>query len=153
MKSIRYEINKSSYDDIKKHLIACDNYFVPKLSKKVKIDEYSRKLINNAIRIEAWSSSTLIGLIAFYINVGNSFLFITNVSVLTDFKGFGIAKNLMQELINQSQHSKLKEIKLEVNKSNSNAINLYKFFNFEIENENQDNYLMKKNIQNEYKRL
>lgn len=143
---ISYKINQSDYEAIKKHLNVCDVYFVPKLSDKVKIDEYAIKIKNNATRVEAWNEDTLVGLVAFYYNIEKPYAFITNVSILNEFKGMGIAKKLMQEVINQSQHLKIKEIELEVNKFNSNAINLYKFFNFEIDDENQDNYLMKKII-------
>lgn len=144
MKRIEYQINQSSYDDIYAHLIACDVYFIPRLSEKVAIDIYSKKIIDNAIRMEAWENNVLIGLIAFYSNKENSFAYITNVSVLNEFKGIGIAKKLMQETINEVQKIKFKTIRLEVNKSNSKAINLYRLLDFEIKDENQDYYLMEK---------
>jgi ribosomal protein S18 acetylase RimI-like enzyme len=144
MEKIKYQINKSSYNDVYDHLIACDVYFVPRLSEKIAIDTYSKKIIDNAIRIEAWKNNVLVGLIAFYSNKENSFAYITNVSVLNEFNGIGVAKKLMQETIYEVQKIKYKTIRLEVNKSNSKAIDLYRLLDFEIYEENQDNYLMGK---------
>lgn len=141
---VLYDINKSDYHDIHKHLVACDVSFIPKLSEKVNIATYSKKIKDNAIRVEAWKEDTLIGLVAFYFNNENHFAYITNVSVINDYKGFGVAKKLLKKAIDHTQTLNCEIVKLEVSKSNYNAIQLYKLFGFEIEDENQENYLMKK---------
>ncbi len=153
IESLLYDINKSDYHDIHKHLMACDISFIPKLSEKVNIIDYSKKIKDNAIRIEAWKEDVLIGLVALYFNNENHFAYITNVSVLNEYKGFGVAKKLLKETLDHTQTLNCEIVKLEVSKSNFNAIRLYNLFGFEIEDENNENYLMKKIVQNEYKGL
>lgn len=146
MENIHYKTNQSDYNDIYYHLIECDLFFNPKLSEKIDIVEYSKKINAKAIRVEAWNNDLLIGLVAYYFNPENSTAFITNVSVLDRFKGLGIAKKLLQEAIDQVKCLNCHSINLEVNKSSSVVINLYLKFNFELTGENLDNYLMKKRM-------
>ena len=44
-----YEIGAASQNEIHIHLLDCDRYFIPKLSDKVDIYEYSEKIFNAAI--------------------------------------------------------------------------------------------------------
>ena len=53
MKTIEYKINQSSNLDILQHLNNCDDNFIPKLSSKVNLKDYSNKIFENAVRIEA----------------------------------------------------------------------------------------------------
>lgn len=146
MENIHYKTNQSDFNDIYYHLMECDLFFNPKLSEKIDIVEYSKKINAKAIRVEAWNNDLLIGLVAYYFNPENSTAFITNVSVLDSFKGLGIAKKLLQEAINQIEFINCISIQLEVGKSSFAAINLYLKFDFEIAGDNLDNYLMKKII-------
>lgn len=81
MEAIKYKIDKSTVEDIFLHLNTCDLDYIPKLSLKVNIDEYSQKLFQNANRFEAWNNNKLIGLLAIYFNFEENFAFITNVSI------------------------------------------------------------------------
>jgi ribosomal protein S18 acetylase RimI-like enzyme len=139
-----YKIKTATGKEILSHLLLCKNNFIPPLDKKVMLEEYSIKIAEKAITFEAWNELNLIGLIAAYFNDKiNSIGFITNVSLIENFKGMGIASELMIMCINYARQNNFKEIKLEVNSNNLNAIKLYKKFNFqEIENNCNNNILM-----------
>lgn len=146
MKDIIYKINESTIEDIVEHLNLCDLDFIPKLSSKVNIVDYSIKLFEKANRFEAWKKNKLVGLVALYYNFEENLGFITSVSVLHEYNGNGIAKKLFEFVIAQIKELKFKKLLLEVNKSNYGAIKLYEHFNFKICKETEDNYLLKINI-------
>ena len=130
---ILYTTNIASLDDIYNHLITCDSNFDPSLSTRVNLMDYSNKIRNNAITIEAWHCKELIGLIACYANdQKQKAAFITTISVVLDFQKRGIAKNLMLNLLRERRISRFKEIWLEVFIDNKAAISLYSKFGFKI---------------------
>ena len=137
---IIYSQNQSTTDDVYIHLKSCDNQFVPHLSSKVELNEYSKKIVDKAIRFEAWDKKALIGLVAAYCNKLEGFLYITNVSVEIKYQGVGIAKQLLHSSIVFANENNLNFIELEVNKKNQNAINLYKKLKFENLKENSESY-------------
>jgi len=129
-KAITYFTNYATEEDIHLHLLICKNNFIPALDVTVNINEYARKIRNNAVTFEAWHNKILIGLIAAYFNNKNIKGYITNVSVHGDYLRKGIASKLMNDCINYGNKIRYKEISLEVNKLNKNAIILYEKFNF-----------------------
>ncbi|MBP2283051.1 ribosomal protein S18 acetylase RimI-like enzyme [Flavobacterium sp. CG_23.5] len=147
---IKFCQNCSTTDDIFIHLKLCDAQFVPYLSSKVILKEYSEKLFNKAVRFEAWNKTTLIGLVAAYLNPVDSFLYITNVSVTPDYQGKSIAKQLLLSSILFTKENNLNFIELEVNKNSINAINLYKKLNFEnLKEDSESCFLIYKIRRNE----
>lgn len=129
--TIEFKIGVASQNEISIHLLECDRYFIPKLSAKVKISEYSEKISKKAINFEAWDINKLIGLVSMYVNKENtSFGYITNVSIINEYKNRGIASNLLKKCIKYSNEINLNWISLEVNANNASALNLYNKFNF-----------------------
>lgn len=130
---IEYLINKASLTEITEHLLSCDADFVPRLSARVNIKAYAKRIAGNAIRIEAWTSGTLIGLVAVYCNdLERGTAYITSVSVLRAWVGKGIATRLVSRCIEQAKASQMKRIGLEVSKENAPAIKLYEKSGFII---------------------
>lgn len=128
---ILYTENKSTIEDLKNHLELVSSSFVPVLSERVNINEYSLKIYTNAIRFEAWVNGCLVGLIACYANDERTkSAFITNVSVLSNMRGQGIAKQLFNHLLSSSHIRRFNSISLAVNSKNNIAISLYKSFGF-----------------------
>ena len=140
--SIEYKIASSSKEQIQSLLTNCDKYFVPKLSKKVNIEEYAKKIFDNAINFEAWNSDHLIGLIAMYVNTQDSLGYITNVSVNSEFANNGIASTLLTNCIEYAKEKNIDKINLEVNENNTNALKLYNKFKFEIYEEKESSKFM-----------
>lgn len=128
--NIQYKTNTASQKQIESHFSACDALFLDQICQRVKIEEYTVKIFKYAEKVEAWIGSELVGLLAMYENFENSFGFITDVSVVTEHKGKGIASKLLENSIQYANESDLSEIKLEVDEDNIAAISLYRKFGF-----------------------
>jgi ribosomal protein S18 acetylase RimI-like enzyme len=127
---IVYKIKTASTAEILQHLKNCSSNFSPPLDERVDVDVYSQKLHEKSITFEAWNGHLLAGLLAAYFNQNTRFVFVTNVSVLKDYMGLGIASELLRQCITDAQDKNFDEIKLEVHAENYPAIALYRKFNF-----------------------
>jgi len=136
---VTYRIKTANTQEILEHLRKCDDSFQPILTKRVNIEEYARKICDKAITFEAWHGKILVGLLAAYFsNDSKRCVFITNVSVLEDFMGMGVASRLLQECKQYAVQENFWEIRLEVNKENVRAIHLYRKFNFALDETGKD---------------
>ena len=123
---IQYTIGLATYSDIRTHLEACKNNFIPPLQDTVDMDSYAQKIKSKSVTFEAWQNGHLAGLIAAYFNdPGKEFGFITNVSVESEFAGKGIASNLLNNAVKYAQENRFNEIRLKVHSGNALAIKLY----------------------------
>jgi ribosomal protein S18 acetylase RimI-like enzyme len=130
-------------DEIYLHLKCCNNNFIPHLEETVNIKAYSKKIYEKAVTFEAWGNNLLLALVAAYLNDKNKQTgYITNVSILKEYMGIGITSRLMRSVIDYSRQQCFKEIKLEVNRNNCAAINLYKKFGFNIVEGKDNNLIM-----------
>jgi ribosomal protein S18 acetylase RimI-like enzyme len=145
MKAIEYKKNHSNAIDILNHLNNCDDNFIPKLSSKVNLQDYSNKIFDNAVRYEAWFNNDLIGLVAVYQNIIKQEMFITNVSIENKYTGNGIANQLMNQLLILFNSQDFNKIKLEVEVNNKIAINLYTKYNFKLESQNANSLTLELN--------
>ncbi len=112
------------------HLEGCDKNYIPSLSERVNIKEYSEKIADKAVTFEAWDKDKLVGLAAVYLNMMSLSAFVTNVSVLKDYSGNGVASQLMLNCIQYASQKKIGRICLEVDQNNAKAMHLYKRLNF-----------------------
>ncbi len=129
-----YTLNKASEAEIVEHLETCGSDFVPPLSGRVKIRDYAKKIFSKAMRFEAWSAGTLVGLVAAYCNDQEKRIaYITNVSVLREWKGKGVAAQLMSQCVEHARASGMGRISLEVAGNNTPAIKLYEKSGFVAE--------------------
>jgi ribosomal-protein-alanine N-acetyltransferase len=113
------------------HLAHCDADFIPALSSRVKIAEYANKIAGRATRFEAWYGETLVGLVAAYFGTGEArVVHITNVSVLRERSGHGIAAALMRRCLERAKEQGIGRITLEVGEKNAPALRLYEKFGF-----------------------
>lgn len=141
---ISHKSDTANEEDIYKHLMSCQNQFIPPLSNTVNVSEYSKKIKKLATTIEAWDKEILVGLVAVYCNdFSKKNAFITNVSVMPKYTGMGIAINLMNTTVAHVKTFNFESISLEVNKNNINALMLYKKCNFETDNNFEDIIKMK----------
>lgn len=126
MEEIEYTRGKSFFEQIKKHLLACDDFFVPRLSSKIEISLYAEKLTLHAVNFEAWNGVELIGLVSVYVNdLHKRLAFISNVSIISTFAGKGIATALLKESILYAQKLQFDTMGLEVSARNASALQLY----------------------------
>ena len=127
--SINIRQKSATLNDILQHLRACDESHDPKLSDKVDIPSYAKKIFEQAETYEAWSNKRLIGLVAAYKNSDNTG-FITNVSVTYEYVNRGIADSLMQCCVDDATRSAIRDLTLEVAQNNTKAIRLYEKYRF-----------------------
>ena len=144
---IEFKINRATVEDIYKHLLACNNLFVPILSEKVDLQKYSAKLFGMSETFEAWDNKALIGLVAAYFNnLNTKKAFITNVSVEKNYSKKGIASNLLLMTHDFATRSGYETISLEVSLKNEKAINFYKKNNYIITSHDDDSLYMEQKI-------
>jgi 2-polyprenyl-3-methyl-5-hydroxy-6-metoxy-1,4-benzoquinol methylase len=120
---------------IQQHLTTCSNTFIPSLDSYVNIDNYSKKIFEQATLFTKFDDNKLIGLVAAYDNPIEKFGWITNVSVDPDYSRKGIASELLNECNKYFENKKYFSIFLEVFSNNEKAIKLYikhGFINYKI---------------------
>ena len=145
--TVVYKTKTAGVKDILIHLNKCKGNFVPALDKTVDIPEYSKKIVQNSVTFEAWVNKDLTGLIAAYFNdKENHSGFITNVSVVNEYAGSGLASELLKNCINYAGEKNFKEINLEVSHKNEQAIGLYKKYDFHQTGVKDDLIIMKREL-------
>ena len=125
--------NCATAADIGAHLRACDDSFVPPLSRRVEIVTYAAKIVARAERFEAWTDDGLVGLLAAYCNeLELRVAFVTSVSVVPEWQGQGIASELLRSCIAYVRQGSIQRIELEVDLRNPAAALLYKKHGFAV---------------------
>jgi ribosomal-protein-alanine N-acetyltransferase len=143
----KYTKNSASIEDIYKCLFICDINFIPMLSERVNIKQYSAKLYERALNFEAWCGSELIALVSIYINDEMNYGYISNVNIIAEHSKRGITSQLMKNALKYMTNKNIFVAKLEVHRNNLSAIHLYEKFNFEIiDILNNDFYVMELKI-------
>jgi ribosomal protein S18 acetylase RimI-like enzyme len=144
---IEFREGTATQGDIQAHLEGCDGNFSPRLSLKVDIREYSRKISAKAQTFEAWFGDTLVGLVAAYLNDSDARSgFITNVTVAKAFMGRGIASALLDRCFDRSRQEGMETIGLEVSTESREAIRLYEKLGFSELERKGANVLMRLTI-------
>lgn len=132
MRDCEFKVGCSRAEQIQEHLLACDKDFPVPLSSRVSLAEYSQKLHDRAIRFEAWCGQQLVALVGAYDARARreNELFVSNVSVLPEFRGRGLAKLLLRQCIAYAVAHEFSRIRLEVDAANAAALALYKRLGF-----------------------
>jgi ribosomal protein S18 acetylase RimI-like enzyme len=142
-----YLTNKASDAETAEFLWNCDADFVPPLSTRVEIKDYSKKIVSKATRFEAWSGGKIVGLVAAFCNDQEmNIAYITNVSLLRKWTGKGIAYRLMGQCIEHAKALGMQQIRLEVATGNTAAIKLYEKSGFVAVGENLPFVIMNLNL-------
>ena len=147
---ITFHENKASAEEINLHLKKCSKEFFPPLHSYVDIVEYSNKLFNKSFTFEAWINNDLVALLAVYVNEENKIIFISNVSVDSNYIGKGLSQSNFIHLIKFARKNNFLRIDLEVSAENSRAINFYKKNNFTIKAIKNNNYQMSMNLKRDF---
>lgn len=111
------------------------------------IDTYIDKIFNFSTIIPYYNSSCLKGFIAYYSNdVLNKDAYLTMLIINKKNKGEGFGKLLLNTSITDLRNLGFSDYRLEVEKTNLDAIEFYKNEGFNIEDERESFYLMKLNL-------
>src|SRR3954465_2772176 len=103
MSSLLYRRDTATTDDVHAHLTRCDADFTPPLSARLDLGAYAAKLAERADRFEAWDGDRLVGLVAAYVTPGAPQAFISNVSVVSELRGHGVAAALVADCIDRAR--------------------------------------------------
>lgn len=140
---LEYKVNTAARDQIYNHLVLCCDTFIPPLNTYTDIPAYTDKIFQLAEIFEAWAGNTFAGFIAAYFNDNeNKAAYISNISVLKEFAGQGIAEALMHRCIEFAKSNYYTEISLGVNKNNTKAFHFYAKFNFKKTNKMNGDFLI-----------
>ena len=81
----------------------------------------------------AFENGEIVGVALFYCNDYENYMsYLSSLCVSKAFRGCGIAKDLVNNMINEAAKQGMKKVFLFVHKDNSSAIALYKKCGFEI---------------------
>lgn len=125
MSTLSFRSGKSA-QKILRFLKAIDASFQPKLSTKVELVSYSKKISKKANVFFATLDNKAVGIVAFYINFDSGTAFITVIGVLPDYYRKGIGNYLLDFVQDYAIEKGLSYIELEVDKVNTDAICFYK---------------------------
>ena len=130
MSSLRYRRDTATTDDVHAHLTRCDADFTPPLSARLDLGDYAAKLAERAARFEAWDGDRLVGLVAAYVTPGSPEAFISNVSVVSELRGRGVAAALVADCIDRARGSGAAALTLEVATADAAAGRFYEKLGF-----------------------
>jgi ribosomal protein S18 acetylase RimI-like enzyme len=137
-------------EQLKNHLIICSNTFIPSLDSYVNIDDYSKKILKQAILFSEFDNNQLIGLVAAYDNPTEKFGWITNVSVDPNYTKKGIATKLLNQCLQFFKEKNYLNIFLEVFVNNEKAIILYNKQGFIKHKIKENKMILKQEIKRDY---
>ena len=130
MNSLQYRRDTATTDDVHAHLTRCDAGFTPPLSARLDLGDYAAKLAERAARFEAWDGGQLVGLVAAYVTPGAPEAFISNVSVVSELRGHGVASALVADCIDRARGSGAATVTLEVATADRAAGRFYEKLGF-----------------------
>jgi ribosomal protein S18 acetylase RimI-like enzyme len=135
-------INTANSAAIEAHLRECDARFSPRLSDRVDLGDYARKLADFSDRVEVWQSDRLVGLVAAYLsNCRMGAGYISSVSVCSDVEGRGIASKLIRECRGLAEKRGLTSLGLEVASQDDSIQAFYRKHGFELSGEGKTGFL------------
>ena len=121
----------------------CNNLFKPKLSSIVNLHEYAEKLSKKSVQFCCYIDDNLVGMLAMYANdYTEKTAFITSISVLKDYQGRGLAKQLLMNAVKYADDLGFKKVKLEVYNCNIKALMLYKKLGFKKGMDKKDSTIL-----------
>ena len=113
----------------------------------VKTEFYVDKLINNSKLFLEYDNNSLIGFIAFYANNEETRLgYLSMLAVDKRYRGKGVAQMLLSKAIAYLHKIRFEYFDLEVLKSNVKAIEFYKKNGFDVYEEKETHFQMRKSL-------
>lgn len=133
-------INKEEVLDL---LIKCSNSFNPPLSQNIPytLEEYATKLSTYASFIVCRNLGSIVGFLAYYVNIDGLFAYIPQIWVSDEHQRQGIGSSLIKVLI-RNLPQEIHSIRLEVRRANNKALSFYLKSNYHLIEEHDGKCLM-----------
>lgn len=128
---LKFSYGKLTFEEVQKFLWETDHEFPIPLSSRVDIDTYAKKLSDFSDFSICRDGECIVGMISCYTNrppMG----YISNVCIKSSYQGQRIFSVLLHKLVDQVKENGIKIIRLEVDKNNTKAINIYLHCGFSI---------------------
>ncbi len=125
--------------EIRALLVSLDPAFVERLAETINVEDYCRKLSDNAFFEIAESNGDVVGAVAFYENP--LAIYITYVCVSAAQRQKGIACQLMDSVCRYADGQQ-KPVSLEVRVSNERAMKIYEKAGFAVKSTNGEKFFM-----------
>ena len=144
--NLKYEWDESERLPIRleNFLYEVDEDFVPSLSSRVNLKEYSHKLSLNASNLFVTLDGIDVASCSLYCNT--SIGYVSSVAVKSEYRRMDIGYKMMQEVFRYAIENKCKSIQLEVGVNNISAIAFYESLRFMRKDKNADSFLMEKEL-------
>lgn len=142
---IKHFAPPSNVKDIETFLRNVDKEFIPELSARVDIAEYSQKLSHSAEIFNMYIDGDIVGNISVYMNQGTQG-YISSFAISSEYQRKGLGKKLWKEVESYAKDKNITEIFLEVSRKNKTAFLFYQCLGFEIEETNEECIKMRKQV-------
>lgn len=127
-------------DDLLDYLKAVDKSFPVPLSDKVVLEEYAKKLYDNAEIFVAYENDTIVGIFAGYVNDYDTKMAYGSVlTVLDTYQGCGIATRLLDAFCDCAKSRNMEKIMFCVYLDNEPAMKLYTKKGFAVYKKEEEN--------------
>src|SRR3954465_12431097 len=130
MSSLQYRRDTATSDDVHAHLMRCDADFTPPLSARLDLEDSAGERAERSARFGAGEGGELVGLVAAYVTPGAPEAFISNVSVVSELRGYGAAAALVADCIDRARGSGAATLTLEVATADRAARRFYEKLGF-----------------------
>lgn len=126
---ITYKLNTASKDELSRHIIQSNVDHMIEVRGETR--QYAQKLVQYAMRFEAWDRNALVGLVAAYVNdLIKRESYITLLCVNPLYTNQKVASNLLTHVVDYVKKMNFVKINLKVNQNNKIALKLYQNFGF-----------------------
>ncbi len=115
-----YQPNTIDYNDFLSFLKETDDLIEPRLSTRVDLSDYAKKVVNNAVLFVAKNGEEWIGVEAVYFNEYPDFSFTTHLSVKKEYqKTSTVGMELMLRQLRYLKEHRTKGLRFTIRKSNT----------------------------------
>ena len=127
-------------EEVRALLFSLDAAFAERLAKTINVEDYCRKLSDNAFFEIAESNGDVVGAVAFYENPSTIY-YITYVCVSVSHRQKGAASLLIDSICRYAD-CRQKSVSLEVRISNERAMKIYEKAGFAVKSTNNEKIFM-----------
>jgi len=118
--------SESNFDRIISFLKSVDLSFYEPLSKRIIIEDYAQKLSQEAVNIFIMHSLKDIAHTAFYISSDESKIFLSSISVISDYENKSVGSFLLSTVEDYATKNQISIIELEVDSRSKKLKEFYK---------------------------
>lgn len=131
-------------ENILKLLYEFDDVFPHNIEKISNYEDWASKISNNGIACVITDDNKNVGMAVFYANDSNTKKgYISLIGIKSDYRGRGLGKAFLIEIINEMIKLGMSIVLLEVDDDNTSALKFYKRFGFELEHQRTHTKLLK----------